>query len=165
MVNADSVYIELQKHLDKQAVGFPATKSGVEIRILKELFNPEQANLALHLNYEPQSARDIFNRVKGVGISLKQVKLLLEEMVSNGAIMVTEKSGTGYYFTMPLLVGIVEMHGARATPQFWMDFNEYSRGEFGRAYANTKVSQMRTIPVEKSIQVEHQVASRMGGVD
>lgn len=46
MTNADKVYVELQQHLDKLAVGFPATKSGVEIRILKELFNPEQASLA-----------------------------------------------------------------------------------------------------------------------
>jgi electron transport complex protein RnfB len=159
MENADNVYKELQQHLDKQAVGFPATKSGVEIRILKELFNPEQAKLALHLNYQPQSARDIFNQVKGSGISLEKVKSLLEEMVNNGAIMVKEKSGTEYYFTMPLLVGIVEMHGSRATPQFWKDFSEYSMGEFGRAYAGTKVSQMRTIPVGKSIHIEHHVAT------
>jgi electron transport complex protein RnfB len=159
MVNTDNVYTELQKHLDKQAVGFPATKSGVEIRILKELFNPEQAKLALHLNYEPQSARDIYNQAKGSGISFEKVKSLLDGMVVNGAIMVTEKNGTEHYFTMPLLVGIVEMHGSRATPQFWKDFSEYSMGEFGRAYAGTKVSQMRTIPVEKSLQVEHHVAT------
>ena len=36
-----SVYRELQKHLDTFAVGFPATKSGVKIRILKHLFTPE----------------------------------------------------------------------------------------------------------------------------
>ena len=59
MENADKVYSDLQQHLDKQAVGFPATKSGVEIRILKHLFNPEQASLALHLTYKPQSAADI----------------------------------------------------------------------------------------------------------
>ena len=34
----EKVYRDLQKHLDKQAVGFPATKSGVELRILKHLF-------------------------------------------------------------------------------------------------------------------------------
>ena len=28
MKNADDVYRHLQRHLDKQAVGFPATKSG-----------------------------------------------------------------------------------------------------------------------------------------
>ncbi len=159
MQNADKVYVELQQHLDKQAVGFPATKSGVEIRILKELFTPEQASLALHLNYTPQSALDIYNQVKSNSISLEKVKSLLEEIERNGAICSTLKNGTEHYFTMPLLVGIVELHGNKATPQFWADFGEYTSGEFGKAYASTKVSQLRTIPVEKSIPLEHRIAT------
>ncbi len=159
MEKADNVYIELQKHLDKQAVGFPATKSGVEIRILKELFTTEQAGLALQLNYQPQSARDIFNQVKDSGISLEEVKGLLEEMEKNGAILSTLKNGTDHYFMMPLLVGVVELHGYKATPQFWADFTEYMGSGYGKNFVSTKVSQMRTIPVEKSIPVEHHVAT------
>jgi electron transport complex protein RnfB len=159
MENADKVYIDLQKHLDKQAVGFPATKSGVELRILKHLFTPEQANVALHLNYKPQSARDVFNQSKGQGLTLRKVKNMLEEMEKNGAILSTVKNGTEHYFTIPLLVGIVELHANKATPQFWADFSQYTSGEYGKAYVSTKVSQMRTIPVEKSIPVEHHVAT------
>ena len=81
MDNADKIYNELQQHLDKQAVGFPATKSGVEIRILKELFNPEQASVALHITYQPQSAADIHKNVKDSGISLEKVKSLLKKML------------------------------------------------------------------------------------
>jgi electron transport complex protein RnfB len=159
MKNADNVYIDLQKHLDKQAVGFPATKSGVEVRILKHLFNPEQASIALHLNYKPQSAQDIFNSAKGSGMSLKKVTSLLKEMAANGAIGDMERNGIEYYFTIPLLIGIAEMHGHNATPQFWADFSEYMYSGFGKAFASTKVSQMRTIPVEKSIQAEHHVTT------
>ena len=159
MENADNVYVDLQKHLDKQAVGFPATKSGVEIRILKQYFNPEQASLALHLNYQPQSATDIFHSAKGSGVSLEEVESMLEEMVKNGAIGTMEKDGTEYYFTMPLMVGMLEWTGFNVTPQFIADIGEYLSGEFGKAYASTKVSQMRTIPVEKSIDVEHHVTT------
>ncbi|HEY98507.1 MAG TPA: 4Fe-4S dicluster domain-containing protein [Dehalococcoidia bacterium] len=161
MASEDKVYRDLQKHLDKQAVGFPATKSGVELRILKHLFSPEQASLALHLNYKPQLALEVFKGVKGSGITLEKVKSLLEEMERNGAIGSTVKNGTVHYFTIPLLVGIVEWQslGNKATPQFMTDFREYVSGEFGKAYASTKVSQMRTIPVEKSIQVEHHVTT------
>jgi NAD-dependent dihydropyrimidine dehydrogenase PreA subunit len=159
MKTAENVYIKLQKHLDKQAVGFPATKSGVEIRILKELFTPEQAGLALYIGFQPQSALDIYNQVKDTGISLEKAGSLLEEMERNGAICSTLKNGTEHYFTMPLLVGIVELHAYKATPQFWADFSEYASGEYGRAYASTKVSQLRTIPVEKSIPVEQHVAT------
>jgi electron transport complex protein RnfB len=38
------MYVKLQKHLDNQAVGFPATRSGVEIKILKHIFSPEEAD-------------------------------------------------------------------------------------------------------------------------
>jgi len=34
------VYIKLQRHLDSQEVGLPATRSGFEIRILKHIFTP-----------------------------------------------------------------------------------------------------------------------------
>jgi Na+-translocating ferredoxin:NAD+ oxidoreductase RNF subunit RnfB len=159
MENADKVYVELQKHLDKQAVGFPATKSGVEIRILKHLFNPEQAGIALHLNYKPQSASQVYNSAKGSGMSLIKVEGLLEQMLRNGAIGSTERKGAEYYFTIPLLIGIAELHEHNATPQFWADFGEYMSSGFGRAFASTKVSQMRTIPVEKSIPVEHHVTT------
>ena len=159
MKNTDSIYIELQKHLDKQAVGFPATESGVEIRILKHLFSPEQASLILHLNYEPQSTSDIYNRVKNSGVSLEEVKKMLAEMGIKGAIGIMERSGTEYFYTMPLVVGIAESCGSIATPQFMADLSEYFSGEFGKAYISTKVSQMRTIPVEKSINVKHHVTT------
>ena len=48
----DTIYRSLQKHLDKQAVGFPAAWSGAEIRLLKRLFAPDEAKLALHLTYK-----------------------------------------------------------------------------------------------------------------
>ena len=146
MENVDQVYRDLQKHLDKQAVGFPATASGVEIRILKEFFTPEQASLALHVNYQPQSVQQIFDVFKDGGISLEKVKSMLETMESNGAIAAKERNGTKYYYTMPLLVGMLEWHHNKANPQFGLDFSEYLRGEFGRAYTSTKVSQMRTSP-------------------
>jgi len=107
MENTDTVYIDLQQHLDKQAVGFPATKSGVELRILKHYFTPEQAGLALHLNYRPQSVLEIYDKAKSSGVSPGSVKSMLEKMVSHGAIGTMEKNGEDYYYTMPLLVGMI----------------------------------------------------------
>ena len=158
MGNKDNVYIDLQKHLDKQAVGFPPTKSGVELGILKHFFDPEQAGLALHLDYQPKSATDVFNSVKGSGLSLEKVKSMLEGMASKGAIGTMERNDTEYYYTMPLLVGMLEWN-TNETPQFSADVGEYFSGEFGKAYASTRVSQMRTIPVEKSINMEHHVTT------
>ena len=45
----DDVYHALREHLDSLPAGFPSTESGVEIRILKRLFTPAEAGLAVHL--------------------------------------------------------------------------------------------------------------------
>ena len=92
MASTDTVYVELQKHLDKQAVGFPATESGVEIRILKELFTPQQASLALSLSFEPQTVTDIHKNAWSGDMSVEKVKSLLEGMVDNGSIGIVEKN-------------------------------------------------------------------------
>jgi hypothetical protein len=42
----DAVYKALQKHLDSLPVAFPATRSGVELRILRRLFTPDEDRLA-----------------------------------------------------------------------------------------------------------------------
>ena len=50
------VYQELREHLDSLPGGFPPTESGVEIRILKRLFSPEEAELARYLKPKPATA-------------------------------------------------------------------------------------------------------------
>ena len=159
MTSTDTIYTELRKHLDKQAVGFPATKSGVEIRILKELFTPEQASLAMHLSFEPQTVNEIHASVRDNDLSPEKIKRLLRKMVINGAIGVVEKDDDNRYYLMPLLIGIVEWHSGRATSEFWADFYKYLAEGYGVAYGTTKVSQMRTIPIEQSINPEYSVTT------
>ena len=45
------IYKELACHLDKMPIGYPTTDSGVELRILKRLFTPEHAEIALKLSF------------------------------------------------------------------------------------------------------------------
>ena len=46
------VYQNLARHLDNLPAGFPATKSGVEIRILKRLFTPERSGDCRESQYD-----------------------------------------------------------------------------------------------------------------
>ena len=41
----DQVYRKLAKVLDTLPNGFPATENGLEIKILKKIFTPEEADL------------------------------------------------------------------------------------------------------------------------
>ncbi len=160
MDSADRVYRDLQQHLDKQAVGFPATKSGAEIRILKWIFSPEEARLALHLTYKPTSLDRIRELAEGSGIPRERVEDMLANMVKHGAIERAEREGTWYFWTLPLIVGMYEYQLNRLTPEFLNDFRELTNDKaFGLSFIATKRPQMRTIPVNKSIQAEHHIAT------
>ena len=59
---SEDVYLRLREFMDKLPAGYPATPTGVEIRILKKLFTPEQAELALKLSSEPEEVQTIAAR-------------------------------------------------------------------------------------------------------
>jgi Na+-translocating ferredoxin:NAD+ oxidoreductase subunit B len=81
MSNEDKLYQDLQIHLDKQTIGFPATESGSDINLLKQLFTPVQAEVAMMLTYRYESLEQIQNRAKQAGKSIKEIESLLDEIV------------------------------------------------------------------------------------
>jgi Na+-translocating ferredoxin:NAD+ oxidoreductase subunit B len=155
MLVEEKVYRDLQQHLDRQAIGFPATKSGVEIRILKRFFTPEEARLAMHMSYRPTTVEKILETFDPWAVELEDTKKMLESMSKKGAIGYVQKEGTDYYHTLPLLIGIYELQTDKLTPELLTEIREYFTTAFGRAFF-PRVSQMRTIPVEKSIPVNHE---------
>ncbi|HBA54841.1 MAG TPA: 4Fe-4S ferredoxin, partial [Syntrophorhabdus aromaticivorans] len=160
MDKKEQVYRDLQKHLDKQAVGYPSTKSGAEIRLLKRFFTPEEALLAIHLNYKPRAAGEIYETVKETGKPFDDMVNMLDRMVKNGVIGHMEKGGTRYFYTLPLVIGMFEGQVYNLTPEFITDVREYiSDKAFGLEFLSTELPQMRTIPVGKSIRQEHHVAT------
>ncbi len=157
---ADKIYRDLQRHLDRQAVGFPATKSGAEIRILKRIFSPEEARLALHLTYKAAPLGSIYESAEAGGIPRERVESMLENMVKNGGIERIEKEGVRQYRSMPFVVGMYEHQLNRLTPEFLADIREFTGDKaFGLSFLATERPQMRTIPVNKSIQTDHHIAT------
>ncbi len=160
MDGPEHIYRKLQQHLDKQAVGYPATRSGAEIRILQRFFSPEEARLAMHLTYQPDSIEHIKESAQNSGIAPGGVEGLLDNMAGNGVIGLVEKEGTRCFCTIPFIVGMFEGQLKRLTPEFLGDVEQYTSDKaFGLAFLGTKLPQMRTIPVGESISVEHQVAT------
>jgi Na+-translocating ferredoxin:NAD+ oxidoreductase subunit B len=108
MGETDDVYRALQEHLDKQTLGFPAIKSGADIRILKSLFTPEQAEMAMMLTYKYESLDQIYERVKGSGRSIGETERILQETAARGVIGRRKRNGTKQYRNIPYLVGMAE---------------------------------------------------------
>jgi len=160
MEKNDHVYIKLQRHLDSQAVGFPATRSGSEIRILKHIFTPREAEIATCLTYKFEPLEMVFERAGHLIESPEKLAELLDLIEKKGGIELKIKSGKKLYCNAPLVVGMYEFQLGKLTPEFIKDFDEYtSDKKFGIEFISTKLPQMRTIPIAKSIQPQHNVST------
>ncbi len=160
MEKHEHVYIQLQRHLNRQAVGFPATRSGSEIRILKHIFTPIEAEIATCLTYKLEPLETVFERAGHLVESLEKLVELLDRIEKKGGIELKIKRGKRRYCNAPLVVGMYEFQLGKLTPEFIKDFDKYtSNKKFGIEFLSTKLPQMRTIPIAKSIQAQHNVST------
>jgi len=147
------IYRRLQQHLDRQAVGFPATESGVELRLLERCFEPAEAEIALLLGFRFETLRAIVGRAADRGFDGWAVALALDAMARRGLIGVREVDGARHYRSWPLMIGFFEGQLRRLTPELLADFREYTGNlTFGAAFLASARPQMRTIPVEASLE-------------
>jgi NAD-dependent dihydropyrimidine dehydrogenase PreA subunit len=150
----ESIYLKLAKHLDNMPAGYPSTKSGVELRILKRFFSTHEAELALHVTLIPEEARVIAHRAK---ISPKEAASRLEEMSLKGLIYrITSKNKPTQYMSNQLVIGIWEFHVNDLDPQLISDMEEYIPSLMKEAW---KVPQLRTIPVNQSITAKMEIST------
>jgi Pyruvate/2-oxoacid:ferredoxin oxidoreductase delta subunit len=147
------VYKRLAIHLDNLPGGFPATDSGVEIRILKRLFTPEEAEVAMGLTLmlEPPSA--IAERMK---MDEDILAAMLENMSQKGLIIRSSKGDQHQYMAAQFVVGIWEYHVNDLDEGLIKDFNEYVPYLMDTMTKN-KTQQLRVIPVSSSINAEMNV--------
>lgn len=156
----DQIYRELQVHINNQALPYPELKSGAEIRVLKHIFDPEEAKLVLFLTYKFESIDLIFERAKDSGISKEDLEAKLENLVMKGAIGHKEMDGMNHYQIWGWAIGFFEGQVYRLTPEFIQDGNEMTDDPmFGIKFLESKPPQWRTIPIEKSVTSEHKVAT------
>jgi ferredoxin len=160
MTTESNPYRELQKHLHKMPVGFPPTKSGVEISLLKSIFTPEQAIVSTHLHYKHRNLEEIYKTAREAVESIEELKRILDNTVRNGGIFRRRRDGEDQYALLPFLLwGMYEHQLKRLNQQFLQDSGEYLKGEFGLEMATSTLPKMRVIPVEKSVEIEHKVST------
>ncbi|MDB4443751.1 4Fe-4S binding protein [bacterium] len=148
---AEEMYVKLARHLDNLPGGFPPTESGVELRILKRLFDPEEAELSLHLNLIPEKTQVIALRAK---ISMEEASKRLNEMSRKGLIFSIERDGgQPLYMASQYVIGIWEYHVNDLDPELIHDMNEYIPTLFPHDTWK-KAPQLRTVPVGRSIDAQ-----------
>jgi electron transport complex protein RnfB len=144
------IYEKLADYLDHLPAGFPRTESGVEIRILRKLFSPEDASLVMYLSLIPEEPRVIAYRA---GISLDKAEHWLRQMDNKGLIYsIKDKDRPLRYRIQQFIVGFWEQQVYSLTPDLVRDFEEYLPA-FVNLDVWQKVPQLRVIPVNKSVSV------------
>ncbi|MDY6955092.1 MAG: 4Fe-4S ferredoxin, partial [Thermodesulfobacteriota bacterium] len=147
----NDIYEKLARHLDDLPGGFPATETGVEMRILRRLFTPEEAALAIHLTLMPKKARAIARRT---GLPLEEASARLEGMAKKGLIFRMGKEGKpALYGAAQYVIGIWEYQVDKLDPELIADMNQYIP-TLMNLETWKKAPQLRTIPVGRSLTVE-----------
>jgi Na+-translocating ferredoxin:NAD+ oxidoreductase subunit B len=156
----DKAYADLRRHLDRQPIGFPATASGAELRILRRIFTPEEARIAGCLSYKLEPIETVFARAGRLIQSRERLETILGGLEKKGGIEMQIKGGRKFYCNAPLVVGMFEFQVDKLTEGFIRDFDAYtSQRKFGIEFLSTKPPQMRTIPIARSIQPQHHVST------
>jgi electron transport complex protein RnfB len=148
----DTPYRELQQHLDRQPIGFPPSRTGADVQLLKHIFSPHEARVATCLRHVHETLDIIYERAEPLVANRAALETFLTAMVKKGGIEIEKHDQQTRYANAPLVVGMYELQLGRLTPEFIADFKAYtSEKRYGISFLKGKHSQLRTIPVQKSI--------------
>ena len=157
MNNDDKLYRDLQQFLDTLPGGFAATESGSDIRLLKYLFTPDEARIAMYLSMKPETVQQIHERINasGTSMSIKELQKILDRMLYKGTLRPYYEGydETHYRAPDPTAGGMLSVQlDNKLTREFYDFLNEYMAEMFGKRTPGTKIlNPLRTVPVEKSI--------------
>lgn len=156
----DQVYHRLREEIDKMPFGMPKTESGVEIRILKHLFTPEEALIASHLNVIGETPKAIYKRLRRTrpDLTLEQLTEILDDLAKRGLILPDFLVGKRVYGLALLAIGIFEFQVDRMSPEFYEDCEQYLDA-FKEEYFRYNSPQLRTVPIGASVSAEHNIAT------
>lgn len=149
---ADDIYRKLAKVLDTLPNGFPATESGIEIKLLKKVFTPEEAEFFCDLRLKLETVDQIAERT---GRPIEGLEEKLTAMWRRGEIFGVDLGGTKLFKMIPWVLGIYEYQVKRMDREF-AELNEAYFPYFGKQFFENEPQYMQVVPIGQSITSEHQ---------
>ncbi len=147
----DDAYRRLREFLDRMPLGFPATPSGVEMRILKALFTEEEAELATLLTPFPEEAEDIAARG---GLDAAYLEKRLEEMSRKGLIFRSRREGRTLYNTAPFMIGLYEYSVERMDGELAALYREYYEAAYMEEMGASGVPGFKVLPLGERVKAD-----------
>ncbi|PKN51508.1 MAG: 4Fe-4S ferredoxin [Deltaproteobacteria bacterium HGW-Deltaproteobacteria-13] len=152
---SDEIYHKLAKVLDTLPNGFPSTPGGAEIKMLKKIFTPEQAELFCDMRLTFETAPQVAERT---GRPLEELDRQLKDMGKTGLLFSINFGGIRVFRMIPWVFGIYEFQLERLDKEF-AQLNEEYAPYFGQQFFSQTPQLMRTLPVEKEISGQQEVIS------
>jgi Na+-translocating ferredoxin:NAD+ oxidoreductase subunit B len=142
------IYEKLRDRLDSLSTGFPATKNGLEIRLLKRLFTTEDAELFLNLSpllETPAAAAARLGRDEQV------LAKRMEDMAKRGLLFRLRRPDSVKYGALPFVIGIMEFQVGRLDKSLARELEEHYQAGFGRSISATGTPLMRAVPINQDV--------------
>lgn len=148
------VYERLAEKLDQLPPGFPSTDDGIELKILRKVFTPEEAEMASNLSFLPDTAEAVAERL---GKTPEETKALLDDMLKKGQIRGGSYSGRTIYALSPWMPGLFEMQMWAGGDKEFTELSEAYLPEYMKGAGANGPAIARVIPAEKHIDPDSQV--------
>ncbi len=147
------VYKRLAKRLDELPGGFPATESGVELKILEKIYSPEEAETTLKMRSVPETVEQVAERL---GKPVPAMQEILDNLHEKGQIGSFKMFGQRMYMLFPYIVGIYEFQLNRMDKEMAELFGAYAPALIGQL-GSFEPALGRVIPVSTEIEAEQHV--------
>jgi Pyruvate/2-oxoacid:ferredoxin oxidoreductase delta subunit len=151
----EAIYQKLRAQLDQYSVGFPATKSGVELKILKRLFTEAEAQLYLEMAMLLETPEAVAERA---GRDPQEVREMLATMASKGLIFRQRKGEAVKYAAVAFVIGSYEFQLKNMDRELAQLVEDYMQEGFMEFSPHKNITPLRTVPVHQSVPVSHPVA-------
>jgi electron transport complex protein RnfB len=149
---SEEIYRRLAKVLDTLPNGFPATDSGIEIKILQKVFSPERAEIFCDLRLKLETPEQIAERT---GRPLEGLKETLQDMAEKGQCWEVRLGPTSLFKMIPWILGIWEFQVEHLDRELVELHQEYEEA-FGREFFIRTPQYMQTVLVEEAIPHEQE---------
>ena len=104
----DTLFRKLQERLDLYSMGFPATASGIELKILRYLFSEDDAAMFLALSHSLETPEAVASRL---GQPVDDVASRLDDMAERGLLFRVKKDTGAKYGAIPVRAWPVRIPG------------------------------------------------------
>ena len=147
----DEVYERLADQLDALPNGFPRTESGVEIRLLKRMAEPEEAWLAGQLGRTMESAEEVAARI---GLTSDETTERLRSLLRRGLLRTEKRDGVRHYRLRPFLIGIYEARLDEIDHDMAHLMEQYMMLQGARGILGLRPAVHRVVPAHQAVKRE-----------